>query len=100
MNIDILGHYEAVHRHHHHHHDWVGPVGLAIKLLLHARKPSLDQWWPTVVAPWEFNLFLIIIIITATTNIIIIVFFIIINIAIFIKLTRLNLKLCHFQNSD
>ena len=35
----------------------IGWVGLAIKLLLHARKPSLDQRWATVVAPWEFNLF-------------------------------------------
>ena len=35
----------------------IGWVGLAIKLLLHARKPSLDQRWATVVTPWEFNLF-------------------------------------------
>ena len=41
----------------------IGWVGLAIKLLLHARKPSLDRWWPTVVAAWEFNLSIITVII-------------------------------------
>ena len=76
------------------HHHW---VGLAIKLLLHARKPSLDRWWPTVVTAWEFNLFIIIItIITPTmtiiiTNIIIIITIVIIGVIIVIIIIIINM---------